>query len=63
MWKKVIPNVLYNVGIFVCLITGYQFGIVQKQYGYLFGALVLIGIFVFLKIRILKEIRNPQKKP
>ncbi len=63
MWKKAIPNTLYTVGIIVCLITGYQYGIVQGQYGYLFGALVLIAIFVYLKIKILKEIKNTLKKP
>ena len=61
MWKKVLPNVLYNIGIFICLITGYQYGIVQKQYGYLFGAAILIAIFVVLKIRILKDIKKTQK--
>ncbi|WP_428327518.1 DUF6358 family protein [Mucilaginibacter sp.] len=62
MWKKVLPNVLYNIGIFLCLITGYQYGIVQKQYGFLFGALVMIAIFIVLKIRILKDIKNNYKK-
>jgi hypothetical protein len=62
MWKKAIPNVLYNVGIFVCLIVGYQYGIEQKQYGYLIVAAILIPIFIVLKIRILKEIRSGQKK-
>jgi len=63
MWKKAIPNVLYSVGIFICIITGYQYGIVQKQYGYLFGALVFLTIFIVLKIRILKEIKKTFKKP
>jgi hypothetical protein len=61
MWKKVLPNVLYNIGIFVCLITGYQYGIEQKNYGFLFGALILVAIFIVLKIRILREIKNTQK--
>jgi hypothetical protein len=63
MWKKAIPNVLYSVGIFVCIIIGYEYGIGQKQYGILFGAVVLIAIFIFLKIKILKEIKNTLKKP
>jgi high-affinity Fe2+/Pb2+ permease len=63
MWKKAIPNVLYSVGIFLCIIIGYEYGIEQKQYGILFGAVVLIAIFIFLKIKILKEIKNTLKKP
>ena len=61
MGKKLFLNVLYNVGIFVCLIAGYQYGIVQKQYGILLGAVVIIAIFVLLKIRLLKEIKGSQK--
>jgi len=61
MWKKMLPNVLYNVGIFICLITGYQYGILQKQYVFLLGALLLIAIFVYLKIKILKQIKNTPK--
>lgn len=61
MGKKLIPNVLYTVAIFLCVIAGYQYGIVQKQYGYLIAAIVLIPIFIILKIRILKDIRNTQK--
>jgi hypothetical protein len=63
MWKKAIPNTLYTVGIVVCIIYGYQYGIEQGRYGFLFGAIVLIAIFVFLKIKILKEIKNTLKKP
>ncbi|TWI99306.1 hypothetical protein JN11_02623 [Mucilaginibacter frigoritolerans] len=63
MWKKVLPNVLYNIGIFLSLIVGYQYGIVQHHYGYIVSAALIIAIFVYLKIRILKDIRNAQKKP
>ncbi|MGZ3874119.1 MAG: DUF6358 family protein [Mucilaginibacter sp.] len=63
MGKKLFLNVLYNIGIFVCLITGYQYGIVQKQYGYLAGAVLIIAIFIVLKIRLLKEIKKAQKNP
>ncbi len=64
MWKKVLPNVFYNIGIFLCLITGYQYGILRHNYIFLAGAAAMIAIFVVLKIRILKEVRNnTQRKP
>ena len=47
----------------ISAIVGYQYGIVQKQYGYLAGAIVLVVIFTILKIRILKEVNNTLKKP
>jgi len=63
MWKKAIPNTLYTVGIVVCVIYGYQYGIEKGNYVFLAGAVILIAIFVFLKIKILKEIKNTLKKP
>ena len=63
MGKKLLINTLYSVIIMVSLITGYQYGIVQKQYGYILGAVIIIAIFVVLKIRLLKEIKEAQKKP
>jgi hypothetical protein len=63
MGKKLFLNVFYNIGIFVCLVVGYQYGIEQKRYEILFGAVLIIAIFVVLKIRLLKEVKNGQKKP
>jgi hypothetical protein len=63
MWKKIIPNTLYTIGIVICFIIGYQNGIENKQYWYIVGAVILIAIFMVLKVRILKEIKNTQKKP
>jgi hypothetical protein len=63
MWKKLIPNTLYTLGIVICLIYGYEYGIEKQQYVFLCGAILLIAIFVVLKIRILKEIKNTQKNP
>jgi len=61
MWKKVTLNVLYNICIFLCFIGAYQYGIVQKQYIYILAAAIFITIFIILKIRLIKEIRNTQK--
>jgi hypothetical protein len=60
MGKKLFLNVLYNICIFVCLVTGYQYGIAQKQYGYLLGAALIIAIFILLKIKLLKEVKKAQ---
>ncbi|HWZ02773.1 MAG TPA: DUF6358 family protein [Mucilaginibacter sp.] len=63
MWKKAIPNTLYTVAIVVCLVWGYQYGIEGHNYVFLGGAVILIAIFVYLKIKILKDIKNTLKKP
>ena len=62
MWKKGLLNVLYNICIFLCFIAAYQYGIVQKQYWYIFGAVIFVTLFIILKIRLLKEIKNASKK-
>jgi hypothetical protein len=63
MWKKAIPNTLYNIGIIACIIFGYEDGIEKGNYVFVAGAVVLLAIFIFLKIKILKEIKNTLKKP
>lgn len=61
MGKKLFLNTFYTIIIIVCLIAGYQYGIVQGQYSYIVVSAFIIAIFIVLKIRILKEIRNTQK--
>ncbi len=61
MWKKAVPNTLYTLGIVVCLVFGYQDGFEKGNYIIVFGAIMMIAIFIMLKIKILKEIKNMQK--
>jgi hypothetical protein len=63
MWKKVIPNTLYNIGIFLCLIFGYKYGIEQANYIFLFGAALILATFIMLKIRLYKDLKGGPKKP
>ncbi len=61
MAKKLIFNVLYNLVIFICLVAGYQYGVLQKRYGFIVAAVFIIAIFVVLKIRLIKEVKRVQK--
>jgi tetrahydromethanopterin S-methyltransferase subunit C len=61
MWKKMIPNTLYTIGIIICVIYGYEYGIMKHQYGLLVSALLIIAVLVWLKINILKQIKNMQR--
>ena len=63
MWKKAIPNTIYNLGIFLSLILGYELGVEKGNYGYIALFLVLLVIFIYLKIKVYKEIRDSLKKP
>ncbi len=62
MGKKLVLNVLYNLGIFICLWLIY-YGFTTPRYEFIAGAVFIGAVFVILKIRLLKEIRNMQKKP
>jgi uncharacterized membrane protein YhfC len=61
MGKKLALNVLYNIVIFLCLITAYwSFG--NKRYEFILAAVFVGAIFIVLKIKLIKEIKNPTKK-
>jgi hypothetical protein len=62
MGKKIALNVVYNLGIFICLILAWQ-GFQNKHYEYIAGAVFIGAVLVILKIRLLKEVRDMQKKP
>ena len=62
MGKKLALNVFYNVCIFICLVLIFN-GFKGKHYEYIVGAVCIGAALVVLKIRLLKEVRNMQKKP
>ena len=62
MGKRIALNVLYNVGIMLCLFTGY-WGIENKQYAYVLGAAFIAAICIVFKVRLLREIKAMNKKP
>jgi hypothetical protein len=60
MRKKIALNVFYNICIFICLALIYE-GFKGKHYEYIAGAVFIGAIFIILKIRLLKEVRDIQK--
>jgi len=62
MGKKLALNVIYNLALVFCIIMIWT-GIEQRRYEYILGALFIGAVFVILKIRLLKEVRNMQNKP
>ena len=60
MRKKIAINVFYNICIFICLVLIYN-GFMDKHYEYIIGAVFIGAIFIILKIRLLKEVRDMQK--
>jgi hypothetical protein len=62
MGKKIALNVVYNLGIFLCLLVGYS-GFEHKRYEYVLGTVFIAAILIILKVRLIKEIRSAQKTP
>jgi hypothetical protein len=60
MGKKVALNVFYNVAIFLCLISIYT-GFEHARYEYVLAGAFIGGIFITLKIKLVKEVRSSQK--
>jgi hypothetical protein len=64
MGKKMFLSVVYNIAIFISLYVVY-WGFTNNRYDILAGAVVLAGVFVVLKLNLLKEVRamqDPRKK-
>jgi hypothetical protein len=60
MGKKLALNTLYTIGIFLSVVTAY-WGFGNKHYDYVALAVFVGALFIILKIKILKEVRNSQK--
>ncbi|WP_462266920.1 DUF6358 family protein [Mucilaginibacter sp.] len=60
MGKKVALNVLYNIGILIALFFIY-IGITHGHFWYIAVAVFAGTLLVFLKIRLLKEVRAMQR--
>lgn len=62
MRKKIFVNVLYNIGIFLCVVTIY-WAVPLKRYEFVLGAAAIAGMIIFLKIKLIKEVRDTQNNP
>jgi TctA family transporter len=62
MWKKAALNLLCNICLFICLI-GVYYGFSNKLYEFVLAGGFGAVIFIMLKIRLIKGIKNSIKKP
>ncbi len=60
MGKKLALSFFYNLCIFICMVMAYE-GIIAKRYDFILAAVFGGAIFIVLKIRQLKDIRNTLK--
>jgi hypothetical protein len=62
MWKKIALNVLYNVIILISLYAIYV-GIDSKRYEFCLAGVFTAAIFVILKLKLIKQIKETTKQP
>ncbi|QKJ31881.1 hypothetical protein HQ865_19635 [Mucilaginibacter mali] len=60
MALKLFLNVLYTIGIFVCAAIVY-WAFPLQRYEFVIGGVFVAGLFIILKIKLLKELRTPKK--
>jgi len=61
MFKKVFLNVFYNIAIFtmgMCAFWGFE----KQRYSIVLAAAFGLALFIFFKIRLIKEIRETAKR-
>ncbi|AYL98490.1 DUF6358 family protein [Mucilaginibacter celer] len=62
MGFKLVLNVLYTMGVALCFIVAYKMA-TEKNYLIMAGAMVVGTVVIFLKLRLLKEVKEAQQPP
>ena len=64
MKGKILLNIVYTIGIFLCLIT-LIWGVQHSRYEFVMAAALVGATFIVLKIKLLKDVKNMinNKKP
>nr|WP_294790478.1 DUF6358 family protein [uncultured Mucilaginibacter sp.] len=61
MGKQILLNTVYNIGIFITLMSAY-WGITNSRYEFVAAGVFVAAIFVVLKIKLIKQVKNTIKK-
>lgn len=61
MGKKIALNVIYNLGIILC-IFGAVWGYNNQNYPVIFGFLAVAAFLLYLKINLIKGLKDTLKK-
>lgn len=60
MGKKLVINILYNVGIILCAVMIY-WSVDHHRYDWTAAGIFIVIVIAILKIRLVKEVRLMQK--
>ncbi len=62
MWKKIALNVFYNIAILLSLYAIYT-GISTGRYEFCLAGVFVAAIFIILKLKLIKQIKETTKQP
>ncbi|WP_114939851.1 DUF6358 family protein [Mucilaginibacter endophyticus] len=62
MGFKLVLNVLYTMGVALCFIVAYKM-FTTHNYPVMVGAMIVGVIVIFMKLRLLKEVKETQEAP
>lgn len=62
MWKKVALNVLYNIAILLSMYAVY-IGFDTKRYEFCMVGAFSAAIFIILKLKLIKQVKEENKQP
>jgi hypothetical protein len=62
MWLKVALNVLYNIAILLSVYAFY-IGIVNQRYEFCLAGVFAAAIFIILKLKLIKQVKEENKQP
>ncbi|MET3500992.1 mannose/fructose/N-acetylgalactosamine-specific phosphotransferase system component IIC [Mucilaginibacter sp. SG538B] len=62
MGFKLVLNVLYTMGVALCFIVAYKM-FTEKNYLIMAGAMVVGVVVIFMKLRLLKQVKETQQAP
>jgi len=61
MWIKLALNVFYTIAIFISLYFVYM-GFTNQRYEFCLAGAFSAGIFIILKLKLIKQVREGSKK-
>jgi len=59
---KFFLNILYNLGIMICLVAIY-YSYKHSNWPYLLGLVFIAAMIFIFKLRLIKDVKNMTKKP
>ncbi|WP_374166185.1 DUF6358 family protein [Arcticibacter sp. MXS-1] len=62
MFKRIVLNIIYNLSL-IFLVFSLVWSFNNRHYGLIVACLFLLGLILYLKMRLVKEVKEFARKP